>query len=249
MQNPVFEIHNRNPESPIVLLCDHASNYVPEWLNGGSLGLNAEDMDRHIAYDIGAAGLTRRVSDFLDASAILSGFSRLAIDANRGESDPTLIMRISDGLVVPANRSIGKGDRERRIALCHRPYHAAIETLLNDIINPVVVSIHSFTRRMQIGGDRPWHVGVLSSEDRRLANPLLAGFARQPGLVAGDNQPYAGRLQGDTIDRHAFRHGHPHALIEIRNDGIKTESGQAEWAQFLAPLLKRAVASATEGTG
>ncbi len=236
-----FNVCNRNRSSRIVLICDHATNHVPRWLNGGSLGLDGSDMGRHVALDIGAAGVTRHLADTLDATAVLSNFSRLVIDPNRGETDPTLIMQICDGIVVPANRSISPRDRERRLNRCHRPYHETISSVLDEIDEPVVLSIHSFTPRMWTGPTRPWNIGVLSSTDRRIADPLLALLNDQGGLVVGDNRPYAGRLPGDTIDRHAFQFGRPHALIEIRNDQIETESSQREWADFIAPMLRRVV--------
>ena len=241
-----FEVYNRNRSSRIVLVCDHATNHVPQWLNGGSLGLDGNDMGRHVAHDIGAAGVTRRLSEILDAPAVLSNYSRLVIDPNRGETDPTLIMQICDGVVVPANRKISPEDRERRLIRCHRPYHGAISSVLDKIDEPVVLSIHSFTPRMWTGPRRPWNIGVLSSTDRRIADPLLAALDDRTGLVVGDNRPYAGQLPDDTLNRHAFRSGYLHALIEIRNDHIETESGQHEWADFLAPMLRRVVDCVTD---
>lgn len=240
-----FKVYNRNRSSRIVLVCDHATNHVPQWLNGGSLGLNGRDMGRHVALDVGAAGVTRHLADTLGATAVLSNFSRLVIDANRGETDPTLIMQICDGIVVPANRSISSRDRKRRLNRCHRPYHGTLSSVLDEIDDPVVLSIHSFTPRMWTGPKRPWNIGVLSSTDRRIADPLLALLNDHAGLVVGDNRPYAGRLPGDTIDRHAFQSGRPHALIEIRNDQVEAESSQLEWAEFLAPILRRVVDCAT----
>ncbi len=236
-----FEIHDSNRSSRIVLICDHATNHVPQWLDGGSLGLNGSEMGRHVAQDVGAAGVTRRLSEILGATAVLSDFSRLVIDPNRGESDPTLIMQICDGTVVPANRTVSPEDRERRLNRCYRPYHRAISSVLDEVDDPVILSIHSFTPRMWTGPMRPWNIGVLSSTDRRIADPLLAALDDRTGLVVGDNRPYAGQLPDDTLNRHAFQSGLPHALIEIRNDQIEKESCQLEWAEFLAPILRRIV--------
>ncbi len=243
MSAPV-EVLN-NPSSRIILVCDHASNHVPQWLNGGSLGLNGSDMGRHVAIDVGAAGVTRRLADILDASAVLSNFSRLVVDPNRGETDPTLIMQICDGSIVPANRTITPEDRERRLDRCYRPYHAAIEATLAEVDEPVVISVHSFTPRMWAGPKRPWNIGVLSSTDRRIADPLIKILNEETDFVIGDNLPYAGQLPNDTLKRHALGPGHPHALLEIRNDQIETESAQIEWADMLAPILRQAIDCAT----
>ena len=241
-----FNVYNRNRSSRIVLICDHATNHVPQWVNGGSLGLNGSDMVRHVAQDIGAAGVTRHLADTLDATAVLSDFSRLVIDPNRGENRPD-----PDHADLRWHRRAGKqvdqpsGPGSPRLNRCHRPYHETISSVLDEIDDPVVLSIHSFTPRMWTGPKRPWNIGVLSSTDRRIADPLLALLNEHVGLVIGDNRPYAGRLPGDTIDRHALQSGRPHALIEIRNDQIETESSQLEWAEFLAPILRRVVDCAT----
>ncbi len=243
------ELHRKNPSSAIVLTCDHATNLVPEWVQGGTLGLSPRDMERHFAYDVGAASVTRHLSDALGASAILSGFSRLVIDPNRGEDDPTLIPAISDGRVIPGNVALAPEDRARRFARCYRPYHAALTALLDDIPDPVIVAIHSFTPKMRDGLQRPWHIGILSGKDRRLGGAILGELAACEDLVIGDNKPYSGHLPGDSIDRHALNRGLLCVLVEFRNDLVATESGQAKWARFFAPLLQRAVTSATRRAG
>lgn len=225
-----------------LILCDHASNHVPPEVNGGDLGLPAEDMARHIAYDVGAAGVTRVLAGALQAPAILSDFSRLVIDPNRGEHDPTLLMRLYDGSIIPANRHADAAERERRLELFHRPYHKAIARVLAGHPQALLVSVHSFTPRLRGRPLRPWHVGLLSSEDRRLADPLLAQLRRDPALVVGDNEPYSGHLPGDTMDRHGIVPGRPHILIELRNDLIADEAGQIAWGRRLAKDL---IAAAT----
>jgi len=228
-----------------VVTCDHASNAVPDWVAGGDLGLPPEDMARHIAFDVGAAGLTRALARHLGAPAILARFSRLVIDPNRGEDDPTLLMRLYDGSVIPANRHAGPEALAERLDRLHRPYHAALAGLLAARHGAAVLAVHSFTPRLRGRPPRPWHLGVLHSHlDGRLARPLLARLAAEPGLVVGDNEPYAGHLPGDAIDRHALGPGRLNVLVEVRNDLIATPAEQEAWAARLAPILAGALADA-----
>jgi predicted N-formylglutamate amidohydrolase len=202
-------------------------------------------MGRHIAWDIGAAGVSRHLADLLGAPAILSRFSRLVIDPNRGEDDPTLIMRLYDGTIVPGNRHLDEAERERRLDAYHRPYHAAYGELAARRADTIVVAIHSFTPRLNGRAPRPWHVGILHAEwDQRLSRPLLDLLHAEPDLCVGENQPYAGHLPGDAIDRHALIPGRPNALIELRHDLIAEPAGQRAWAERLAPLLEAARARA-----
>lgn len=233
------------PDRPArwLVTCDHATNLVPDCVGGGSLGIAAADMARHIAYDVGAAGLARRLADRLDAPAILSDFSRLVIDPNRGEDDPTLIMKLYDGTVIPANRRIDATEAERRLNSLYRPYHAAYAALAARRADRVICAVHSFTPRLNGRGPRPWHVGILySHRDTRLALPLIARL-RAEGIATGDNEPYSGHLDGDAIDRHALRPGRPNVLIELRNDLIAAEDGQIAWADRLAPILDETLAA------
>lgn len=241
MAQDAYEIINAGADSPWFVTCDHASNTVPPWINGGDLGLPAADMQRHIAFDVGAAGVTRHLSKLLNAPAILSNFSRLVIDPNRGEDDPTLIMEVYDGTIIPANRGFSPADRQRRLDALYRPYHDAIAHQLVGK-SPVYLAIHSFTQKLNGKSPRPWHVTVLAAEDKRFSDPLLAALEAQPDICTAENEPYIGKLRGDSVDRHALHTGRPNALIEIRNDLIETEAGQKEWAERLVPLLQAALA-------
>ena len=222
----------------LLLLCDHASNRVPDEYAG--LGLPASEFVRHIAYDPGAALVTRHLARRLSAPAVLSNFSRLLIDANRGDDDPTLIMRLSDGAVVPGNASVDDGERARRIRLFHAPYHAAIEAAIDRALvlgrPPALVSIHSFTAVWR-GRTRPWHAGILWDRDPRLAVPLLEALRADASLVVGDNEPYSGVLPNDTMWRHGSARGLAYVLIEIRQDLIGDDAGAIAWAGRLAPIL------------
>jgi predicted N-formylglutamate amidohydrolase len=227
-----------------IVLCDHASNEVPDFVNGGTLGVSEGDMSRHIAYDPGAEGVSRALAAVLDGPAILSRFSRLVIDPNRAEDDPTLIMQLYDGTIIPGNRGISDIDAAERLRRCHRPYHDAVAQMAQARSAPVLVSVHSYTPQLRGRPPRPWQIGVLYSTDTRLAHPLLARLRAQPDLGVGDNQPYTGHLPGDTIARHAIAKGRPNVLIELRNDLIETDAQQRAWAQRLAPMLIETLAQA-----
>jgi predicted N-formylglutamate amidohydrolase len=227
-----------DPASGLILLCDHASNRVPEEL--GDLGLPHAELSRHIAYDPGAAAVTRALAAQISAPAVMSTFSRLIIDPNRGEEDPTLVMRLSDGAIVPGNAYVDACEKRRRIARFHQPYHAAIAAEIDDRLTrgivPALVSVHSFTPVWR-GRPRPWQIGILWDRDRRLAAPMIAALAADPALTVGDNEPYTGALRGDTMYRHGTRRGLAHALLELRQDLIADDDGAEAWAERLAAIL------------
>src|SRR6056297_2616645 len=164
MTDQPFEIIGADRDSPWLVACDHASNRVPPETCGGSLGLPEAEMGRHIAYDVGAAGVSRHLADLLGAPAILSRFSRLVIDPNRGEDDPTLIMKLYDGTIVPRNRQIDEIERTRRLTAYYRPYHAAYADLAARRPDTIIVAVHSFTPRLNGRQPRPWHVGLLHAD-------------------------------------------------------------------------------------
>jgi predicted N-formylglutamate amidohydrolase len=223
----------------VLILCDHAQNRIPEGYH--DLGLRHEDLHRHIAFDLGAEGVAAMLAKMLGAPAVLSGFSRLLIDPNRGLDDPTLIMQLSDGLVVPGNVGLSAEDVEARLDRFYRPYHAAIERAVEAGIAagkpPMILSIHSFTQAWK-GAPRPWAAAVLWDKDPRLPLPLLKALRTIPDVEIGDNVPYSGQLKGDTLYSHATLRGLAHALVEVRQDLILGEAGQAQWAAHLARTIK-----------
>jgi predicted N-formylglutamate amidohydrolase len=230
--------------SGILLLCDHADNAFPAGY--GTLGMPPEQLERHIAYDPGAAGITRRMSELLGAPAVMTRYSRLLIDPNRGEDDPTLVMRLSDGAVVPGNADLTEAEIAERINLYYRPYHIAVDEVVDAMIAagrpPVIFSIHSFTENWR-GWLRPWHAGVLWDRDPRLAVPLLAALREdEENFVVGDNEPYAGALRGDCIYKHATTRGLANALIEVRQDLIRSPEGARHWGDKLAAMLRAILA-------
>ncbi|MBB96817.1 MAG: N-formylglutamate amidohydrolase [Rhodobacteraceae bacterium] len=222
--------------------CDHASNTVPPSVAGGDLGLPPEDMARHIAYDLGAWGVSQVLGDLLEAPVAGGNFSRLVIDPNRGEDDPTLVMKLYDGTIIPANRHAGAVEVERRLAEFYRPYDQVLGRLMAPR-DAVQLSIHSFTRQLRGRPPRPWHIGILHAGDNPLATALLQLLRAEGDLTVGENEPYVGHLDGDAIDRHALALGRPNVLIELRNDLIKDHAGQVAWATRLAPILTRALAA------
>ena len=230
-------------DAGVVILCDHAGNAFPPGY--GTLGLAASELERHIAYDVGAAAVTRRLAAALGAPAVLTRYSRLLIDVNRGLDDPTLIMRLSDGAIVTGNRQLDAAERDQRIRLYYEPYHAAIEGLIGEALAaglpPALLSIHSYTH-MWKGCSRPWHAAVLWDKDPRLARPLLEALVAERGLVVGENEPYSGHLKGDSMWRHGTMRGLAHAIVEIRQDLIRDQHGQQEWGERLAGVLRRLLA-------
>jgi predicted N-formylglutamate amidohydrolase len=230
---------NPDGDPAVLLVCDHASNFVPPEYN--SLGLPAEAFARHIAYDIGAAPVTAELSRILNAPAVLAGFSRLLIDPNRGADDPTLVMKLSDGAIIPGNRYADAATIADRVAQYYKPYHQAIADRIAAArargIAPAILSLHSFTPIFQSYA-RPWHIGILWDRDGRIALPLLESLRADSGLCVGDNQPYSGELIGDCMYQHGTQNGLPHVLIELRQDLIVDKSGAEHWAELLAAHLR-----------
>ena len=238
---PAFETIEGSLDLGLLILADHATNNLPP--EYGGLGLDPSAFTRHIAYDIGVEPLTRALARALGAPAVMSRFSRLLIDPNRGEDDPTLIMKISDGAIVPGNYPMTSPEADFRLTHFHRPYHGAVSGMIAAIENatgraPLVMSMHSFTPVWKTIV-RPWHAGILWDTDARAARPLIDALATLPGVVCGDNEPYDGALKGDTMYRHCMRKGIPHALIEIRQDLIADDGGVVQWAGRLAPIFQR----------
>lgn len=236
---PVFRIHQPDGASPFVLLADHAGQQLPRAVDG--LGLAAVDLDRHIGWDIGIAGVTRALSQHLDAWAIEQTYSRLLIDCNRPLASPTLIPEVSDHTVVPGNRGLSDAQRQQRIAAIHAPYHARITAELDArraAGRPtLLVMMHSFTPRME-GVQRPWHAGVLYHQDTRFAGLLLQALRAEGDLVVGDNAPYTVTRSSDhAVPVHGEDRQLLHVELEIRQDLIASVTGQQAWAQRLAHIF------------
>jgi len=232
-------IVNPGGTAPVLIVCDHASNAVPAALHG--LGLAERDLHRHIAYDIGAAGVTEGLAARLDAPAVLSGYSRLVIDTNRRLDHPESIVRIGDGTPIPGNANVTPEEAGRRAEACFWPYHRRIAAGLAGFaqsgVRPVIVSVHAFTPVLA-GIERPWHIGVLWDEDGRIALPLIESLRASTDLAIGDNEPYSGRLRyGYSIEVHATEIGLANVLIEMREDQVAGADGQQRTAGLLAHML------------
>lgn len=240
--HPAVEFIPGRLDAGVLFVCDHAANALPP--ETPCLGLSAEQMARHIAWDIGAAGVTRALAAAFEAPAALTRFSRLLIDANRGADDPTLVMRISDGALIAGNARIDADELRRRRDAYWRPYRDAIRACVAAMSAagplPAIIAVHSFTPCWK-GQPRPWQAGLLWDADDRVARPLMAALSAQ-GLVIGDNEPYDGALPGDTLDEEVTAHGLAGALIEIRQDEIADAAGQRIWAARLAEALRPVLA-------
>jgi predicted N-formylglutamate amidohydrolase len=229
----------------LILLCDHADNVFPPGY--GTLGLPPDQLKRHIGYDIGAAAVTRALAAALGVPAVMTRYSRLLIDPNRGRDDPTLIMRLSDGAVIPGNRKLDGAEREKRVRLYYEPYHRAIDAVIDQFLGagftPLLLSIHSFTESWK-QFSRPWHAGVLFGGDRRLAEPLLDALYAEGDLIVGENQPYAGQLEGDCLWQHGDQRGLANAIVEIRQDLIRDEAGQEAWGKRMSRVVEKVLQDA-----
>ena len=230
-----------NPEGtgPFVILCDHASNRIPDEYK--SFGFADDALETHIAWDPGALAVSRRLSALLDAPLLWPDVSRLVIDCNRPIEASSLIAIESEGRPVAANRNLSDAQRAERIKRIHAPYHDAIDACLKRRlaggVEPALVAVHSFTP-VYFGKSRPWEVGIVFGEDRRLADNFIGGLQADPALTVGINQPYAPADQVYyTVERHAGPRGLAAAMIEIRNDEIDDAEGQRRWADRLADIL------------
>lgn len=237
---PVALIENTEGRSPILLICEHASRHLPS--RYGTLGLKPAELESHIAWDPGALGVARGLSRLLDAPLVHAGVSRLVLDLNRDPSAPDSIWTLSERTVINGNVDLDPQERARRVREVYEAFHEAVDRLADARKAAgqlgAVITIHSFTPVYR-DVPRPWHIGLIFNRDERFARSVEAGLRSDPALIVGMNQPYspADRVF-HTLERHAERRGLAPLMIEIRNDLIRTEDGQASWARRLAPLLR-----------
>ena len=241
---PPYTLYNENGAAPILLVCDHASREFPAAMH--QLGLADWVLDKHVACDIGAAMVTRRLADRLDAPAVLAGYSRLIVDLNRQLYHDSAFIKVSDGIAIPGNLDIGEEEREQRIQSFFNPYHDAISRRLDDFksrgIVPAFLSIHTCTPVFN-NVVRHCQIGVMWDSDPRIPVPLIRNLESMEGVCVGDNEPYSGRHPHDfTIDHHAERVGLPYAGVEVRQDLVSDEQGAAKWASVLAEALENVLA-------
>ncbi len=248
--NRAVAVENAEGAGPIVLVCDHASNFFPPPYDT-SLNVSDADKKAHIAWDPGALGVARGLSRALDAPLVFTTVSRLIIDCNREENRPDLIPCLSETTEISGNRDLSQEEKASRIDLAHRPFHTAIDEVLDQRkdkgLPSAVVSIHSFTPVYK-GQARPWEIGLIYETDRRLADPVLADLRARGDLTVGDNEPYS-PADGVyyTIHRHGEERQLPCLMIEIRNDEITTPEEEARWSELLAPVLAAAAETVQGG--
>jgi predicted N-formylglutamate amidohydrolase len=232
-------IVNETARSGVLLVVEHAGRRIPKAL--GTLGLPVNELDRHIAWDIGADGLARRLSELLDAPLVLQRYSRLVYDCNRPPESPGAMPVMSESTPIPGNEGLTAEQRKARTDALYHPFHAAVTRLIEARENPVLVTVHSFTPVYK-GTPRTLDLGILHDDDARLADRLLRACEADPGLAVRRNEPY-GPQDGvtHTLKLHALPRGLENVMLEVRNDLIADEAGQQRMADRLAPLLARAV--------
>lgn len=235
-----FEIVNPQGRAPCLIVCDHASPVIPGAL--GDMGLSGEHLREHIAWDIGAATIARRLAKRLDAPGVLAGFSRLVVDCNRYLDDPAIMVETSDTIAVPANRGLDDSARAERVAELYRPYHNAIEDALEAFEEagtvPFFISVHTMTHRMRGRESRLEEFTLCWKLDDRVARPLLARLAGRDDIVFGDNVPYGLEPEEDyTVPEHAMKRGLPHLQFEVRQDLVGDEKGAHRWADLIYDLV------------
>ena len=237
---PPVEVVRAGAASPFFLTCEHAGKHFPRRL--GTLGLETRDLERHITYDIGAAGVARGLARRLDAHLVLQTYSRLVVDCNRSPGAADFITPVSESTDIPGNRELSEREVKARADEIFHPYHDAIAAALNERESSgrvtVLVAVHSCTPVFH-GVSRPWHVGVLYEHDPRFALILLDLLKDEGHLCIGDNEPYFMTSDKDyAVPVHGHARGIPHVELEIRQDLLATEEGQEEWAEFLAGILR-----------
>ncbi|UZK67657.1 N-formylglutamate amidohydrolase [Sphingomonas sp. M1-B02] len=235
---PPVRMFNPGREASFLLIGDHAGNAIPSAL--GTLGLDQAERERHIAWDIGIAGLGPLLAERLDATFISQAYSRLVVDCNRGLDAPDAIAEASDGIRIPGNVGLRPEDRAARFAEIHEPYHHAIAAELARRdglgIETILVALHSFTPAMG-GKARPWQIGILHDRgNATLARTVLDALREKRDLVVGDNEPYAMDGIDYTVPRHAYP-ARPYVEVEIRQDLLASADQQADWARILAEAL------------
>jgi predicted N-formylglutamate amidohydrolase len=234
-----FQVLNPLAETPVLLVCDHASCRFPKSL--GDMGLDPFARRCHLAVDIGAGPLTERLAESLGVTAVLAQYSRLVMDCNRQLMDPSAHLEYGDGVLVPGNRNLHQADKDLRASTLYWPYHDALDKQVQRLSKlgppPAFIAIHSFTPVMN-GEARPWEMGVLWDTDMSLRNIFLEDF-RAAGYFVGDNEPYSGKAPQDfTIDHHAEEIGLPHLGIEIRQDLIDDDEGVEKIARLMHTIIE-----------
>ena len=240
--NYSYGIINKNSSSNLVILCDHACNNIDDKIAKDNLNLSTKDLNRHIAYDVGALEISKVLSKELNSTLIFTKFSRLLIDPNRSPEDPTSIMRFYDKTLIKGNNNLSKKDKELRIKTLYLPYHKIISKTLDDKINngmtPKVISVHSFSKQLKENKVRPWDIGILWNEKNMFSVNIYEGLKKNKDLTIGINEPYDGKLPGSTIDKHCKINGYDHVILEFRNDHLKKMNIVEKWGKLVSNIIK-----------
>lgn len=238
--HPPYVILSATTDNPVFCFCDHATNHIPEKF--AQLGLSDRDLNRHIAWDIGAETLTRQFCKTFGSAGLLARFSRLLIDANRDVESDGLIPAISDGTRVPGNQNLSAAQRDERINCYYEPYHQALEQQLDILdrasVDPLIISIHSFTPKPDVGEQRQLDMGLLWKVDEEKAMRVKEEIERVHPYNIGLNEPYSAQKLNHTMDRHAIPRGFRHTTLEIRQDLIDTEAKALQVAEHLSHALR-----------
>lgn len=238
-----FRLENPKGNGKCVVVCDHASNLVPKALS--DLGLAKADLQKHIAWDPGTEDIGRYLSKDLDAPLVLASYSRLVVDLNRGHDAEDCMREVSDHIRIPGNRALSAAQREQRLREVFWPYHRAvdgqIQRFLDRGVAPVLISLHSFTPKMD-GFRRPWHIGVLWNKEEGIARKLIENLRRHnPELRIGENEPYSLKSENfskNTVSTHAENRGLPYVIVEFRQDLVNMPRKAAKWARIFNQSLK-----------
>ncbi len=240
---PAFRVENATGHGKCVIVCDHASNRVPKSL--GDLGLGKADLKKHIAWDPGTEDIGRRLSKKLEAPVVFASYSRLVVDLNRGHNHADCMRGVSDHIRIPGNEKLTAAHKAQRVAEIFRPYHSAVDAqvqrFLGRGIAPLLLSIHSFTPKMD-GFIRPWHIGVLWNKEEGIARRLIGSLKESnPKLRVGENEPYSLKSENftkNTVSTHAEKRGLPYVIVEFRQDLVDTPAKAAKWAAIFYASLK-----------
>ena len=233
-----FHIIPAISETPLFLFGDHASRHIPARYE--NLGLSGDDLTRHIAWDIGSEAVLRALCKRFGCGGIVAGFSRLLIDPNRSKRMDSLIPDSSDGTLIPGNQNLDAAARAERIDTLYGPYHKALMGQINQLTSPLIISVHSFTPKPNLGEARPWDMGLLVKHDETTAQDFKDAIYRlAPKLSVGINQPYSAHDLNHTIDFHVAPRALPHLAIEIRQDHIRHDEDVATYAKLIGDALKQ----------
>ena len=234
--NSVFQIENKRSNNKLLITVEHAGNLIPKKLN---LGLNKQDLSRHISYDIGIKGVALEICKKTNFKCILSRYSRLVVDLNRPHNSKECIREKSDGSIILGNKNLSTNEKKERLLNFHIPFHDFVAHTINKIKPKVLLSLHSFTPKLNEEKlNRPWQCGVLYGESLELGKKCIEFLRDKHSLCVGDNQPYKIEKGGDyTIPIHGDERNIPAILIEIRQDLISEVKGQKKWAELMVSMI------------